>query len=514
MPVIRTLYAIAALALLAATPARAEWLRAETKHFIVYQSGGDAEIRRLAGDLERFDAAIRLFHSAKEVEGTQSNKLTVWVVPNIAAIQRLCVKCGSVAGFYKGRASGSVAFTPKSAGDTRTDPNALSAQTILFHEYGHHFLLGSYLVAYPAWFSEGYAEFVSTVRLGDKISIGAAAQHRAYGLLDGPKLPATALFDPQSRKTLTGMQTESLYGGGWLLTHWILFDKDRRAKFQRYLADLNNGTPSLKAATDAFGDLKQLDRELDRYLHQSKIPLITLPGDKIETPTVTVMRLSPGAAELVPMRLISTRGVDHATAVSLYQRAAPVAARYPDDAVAQGWFAEIASDAGEDGAAKAAVARALAVDAKSAQALEYAARLAMAAAVKSKSAADWAEARKAILRANRADPDRAMPLQLFYMSFEAEGLPPRKSAIDGLYRAQELVPQDEGLRWLAARQLLRDKDLPAARRMLAPIAYDPHAPADNPATRAIARLDAKDAEGALAILSGEEKKDEKATAAP
>ena len=497
-------WALVALALLAGTPAQAAWLRAETKHFIVYDNAGERAVRALAGDLERFDGLIRLFHSTPEAPGSESNKLTVWVVSDVDAVRRLCLGCPSgVAGFYNGRASGSVAFTPRRAEDKAQNPNALDAQTILFHEYGHHFLLGGYLFAYPAWFSEGYAEFVSTAQIGDKLTIGAAAQHRAYGLLDGPTLPATALFDPQSRKALTDRQLDALYGRGWLLTHWIMFDKDRREKFHRYLIALNDGTPSLKAATAAFGDLKALDRELDRYLHQSKIPGMTLDRSRVPDPVVTIAPLSAGAAELVPFRLVSTRGVDHQTAVSLYAKAAPVAARHPDDSVAQGWFAEIATDAGETAAAGQAVQRALAADPKSAQGLTYAAILAMRAAAKSKAAADWAAARRAIVLANRADPDRAQPLVLFYSSFEAEGTPPRKSAIDGLYRAQELAPQDPSVRVMAARQLIRDGDLVGARRMLAPLAYNPHAPADNPGALAMARLDAKDGAGALAILSGE-----------
>ena len=83
---IRTLYAIATLALLAATPTRAEWLRAETRHFIVYENARDADVRKLASDLERFDGLMRLFHATPEVAGTQSNKLTVWVVSSIAAV--------------------------------------------------------------------------------------------------------------------------------------------------------------------------------------------------------------------------------------------------------------------------------------------------------------------------------------------------------------------------------------------------------------------------------------------
>lgn len=493
-----------ALALVAAAaPAHADWLRAETRHFIVYDDARDAEVRALASDLERFDGFIRLFHDAPEVDGAESNKLTVFVVPNVRMVQRLCGKCPDVYGFYQGRASGSVAFTPRQAGDAKANPNAIDARTVLFHEYGHHFLLGAYLVAYPAWFSEGYAEFVSTMKIADRVTIGAAALHRAYGLMLGPRLPVTALFDPQSRKRLSGGEVESLYGRGWLLTHWIMFDEDRRAKFQAYLHALNTGTPSLKAATDSFGDLKALDKELDRYLRQSTIPALVLDRSRVPEPSVAVTPLSPGAGEMIAFRLVSTRGVDGATAASLFAKAAAVAARYPADPVTQGWFAEVAFDAGKDAAAAQAVQRTLAADPTSAQALTYRAMLAMRAAATSKAPADWDAARRALIRANHADPDRALPLMLFYESFEEQQQPPRKSAVAGLYRAQQLVPQDPALRMLAARQLIRDGAVAEARRMLAPLAYNPHAPADNPATRAVARLDAKDMAGAMAIMTGD-----------
>lgn len=61
---------MARVALAAATaPAHADWLRAETRHFIVYDNARDAEVRALASDLERFDGFIRLFHDAPEVDG-------------------------------------------------------------------------------------------------------------------------------------------------------------------------------------------------------------------------------------------------------------------------------------------------------------------------------------------------------------------------------------------------------------------------------------------------------------
>jgi hypothetical protein len=122
-------WAVLTLSLIASTPARAAWLRAETKHFIVYDNAREAEVRALASDLERFDGFIRLFHAASEVPGAESNKLTVYVVSDVEAVQRLCGKCPNVAGFYEGRASGSLAFTPKrTGGDMVKNANLIDAR--------------------------------------------------------------------------------------------------------------------------------------------------------------------------------------------------------------------------------------------------------------------------------------------------------------------------------------------------------------------------------------------------
>lgn len=473
----------------AAMPARAEWMSATSRHFIVYSDSNEAGIRALATELEQFDAAVRFFHSMPDAPESASNRLTVYVVPSVASIQRLCERCGNVAGFYNGRASGSVAYTPRRG--QGSGPGDLKPRTVLFHEYAHHFLLGNSGVAYPAWYSEGYAEFVSTMqpKAGDFL-LGAAANHRAYGLF-GIDFPIERLFAPPGGQARNDVQLEGLYGRGWLLTHYLIFDRNRAGQLNRYLRLFNAGTPSLEAAKTVFGDLKVLDRELNTYLRSSSLSAVRIPGDKIPAPAITIRALTPGERALIELREVSDRGVDSAQAKALYKRAAPIAARFPDDATAQGWFAEIAFDAGDEAAAEAAANRALAARPDDMQALLYKANIALhRLATGPADASGWNAARKLVIRANHCDPDSAEPLMLFYTSFALEHRDPTKSAIAGLYRAQELVPQDEGLRWLAAQQRIEDDDLAGARKLLRPLAFSPHAAADNDAVKLLAMLDA------------------------
>jgi hypothetical protein len=470
-----------------ASPASAEWLQATSRHFVLYADTSEASLRKQAVALERMDQGLRRFMKTDDPSEAASNKLTVFVVSE-RDIRSLC-GCENIAGFYQARVNGPVAFSAKSMGEGTSD----SGRIVLFHEYAHHFLLGSYGIAFPAWYSEGFAEFASTMKISPgKVLIGGAAQHRAWGLLAGQRLSAAQMFDTAQWGKLKREGFDAFYGRGWLMAHYFHFNPERWKQFVRYLTLLNTGTPGVAAATEAFGDLKALDRDLAGYLGRSTIPGMTMMMSEAPEPAVTVRTLSAGEAGLIRLRMESVRGVDAKTAAPLFAKAAPIAAKYPDDAVAQGWFAEMAYDAGDNAAAEKAADRAISADAKSVQGLLYKARVRFRALSQEgkADAAAWTAARKPIIAANRMDPDDAEPLWLFWESFGMEGREPVKSAMTGLYRAQELVPQDPSVRFAAATGRIMAGDNDAAKRLLRPLAYDPHAGNDNPATRMLAALEA------------------------
>jgi hypothetical protein len=490
-------------ALLVAKPASAAWLEATSRHFVLYADMSDKALRDKAVALERLDWAMRRFMRVDDHDDTTRNKVAVYWLGN-GEFQAFC-RCPAVAGQYLPRITGPVAFASRGMVNESD-----FGQTVLFHEYAHHFLLGSYGIAFPDWFSEGFAEFASTLRLAkDSATIGAAAQHRAYGLFGGAQMSARDLFDPVAAAKERRADGNAFYGRGWLLSHYLLFNPDRLTQFKAYLVATNKGTPSLKAAAEAFGDLNVLNRDVERYLRRSTIPAMTMKYADTPVPEVAIRPLGAGEAALVKMRMASIYGVDSKTSKPLFAKAAPVAARYPDDPVVQGWLAEMAYDAGDDAASLAASDRALARDPRSIQALLYRARVAMRRlqANKDAKAEDWTAARKSILAANRIANDDAEPLWLFWQSFAMEGREPTKSAFAGLYRAQDLLPQDTDVRFTAALARLQAGEGDQARALLRPLAYNPHADADNPAARIVAALDAgKTPHEALAIAS--EKKGE------
>lgn len=494
-------------AMLLAQPASAAWLEASSDHFIIYSDTKPDQLRQFATRLERYNSALRYLFmpKAKVDEGRRSNRLRIYVLPNVAAVQTLCGGCPNVMGFYVPRAGGSVVYTPRRSGmGSRYD---LDAETVLFHEYAHHFMYANFTAAYPAWYSEGFAEFNSTARFEQNggLGMGAPAMHRAYELVT-VDVPIETLLQAGA-DTKSAATAQAVYSRGWLLTHYLTFNKARHGQLDAYVSALNSGTPSLAAAKAAFGDLAQLQKELDRYEASRRMTYAVLPAASTPASPVAIRELSAGAAAMMPIHMRSTRGVDREEALKILPEARRVGAAYPDDAVAQAQLAEAELDAGYVAEADAAADRALRADPASVQALIYKGmiQLERARETKDDDPAAFRTARSWFLKANKVDPNLAQPLYLFYDSFLVSGVKPTANAVLGLHRAFQLAPEDRNIRMRVAFQALNDKDGKLARRALAPIAFDPHGRGGSARAAEIVKLiDAGKVEDAGNLLHGDE----------
>ncbi|WP_300974965.1 hypothetical protein [Sphingomonas sp. LHG3406-1] len=461
---------LAAMLSLAATgEALAAWHEARTRHFIIYSEQSPSELKAYAERLERFDAAVRRISGMEDPSLTDAGKVTIYVLPTVYALQDLYGRRGdNVLGFYSPRASGSVAFV---SNRTEAGRNGLSANHVFQHEYLHHMMLSSQKTPYPAWMVEGYAEFYGTaeVQRDGAVRVGLPPQSRANTVLLDLGFNAEQMLTGAAPKSEE--DRSSLYAKGWLLTHMLAFDPVRRPQLDQYLLALRRGEAPLAAARGAFGDLKQLDKDLDRYGRGSFRGVMVSPGP---LPEVSIRRLSEAEDAIMPVRIRSDRGVNPTTASQVAADARRIAARFPTDSFVQGVLAEAEYDVKDYKAAIAAADRALAVDAKNAQALVYRGRALMQLGRADRAKAEWAEVRRSFVRANRADTENAEPLWLFYQSFLAAGERPSKSAIDGLIYAQVLAPHDMGLRFTTVRQLLIDSKPAEAEPIFAQIVFNPH----------------------------------------
>lgn len=490
-PIFRFSALLAAALLPTSAHAAEKWLRADTANFIVYSSGSAKQLQDFATKVERFDAALRFLANRKPPNNP--NRLTIYLLPSASDVGRLA---GSTytAGFYHSSAAGSYAVGNRDSAGTYE----LSGQQTLFHEYAHHFMYREMNAAYPAWYREGFADYVATVQFSKDgtWSFGQPAMYRAYDVFNTPiaiKKLLTAEVDG-----LNSTETAAFYAKAWLLVHMLSTDKEHNQLLKSYLQGLNEGE-DLETAAAKLGDLKALDRDLSRYAH-GRFSYVQVKDSSPYAGQVRVTEMDPVTSELIPLSLARRSAHEiEKTCASLRQlaaRAATNAGVLNELAMCERDLASgrssTAADNDDDDAksvrdstgydvtlAEAAVDRALAAEPGNIRSNTLKAELMMVRLGKGPTKAqDWKDVRKYIARANHADPDDPIALRDYFDSFLVEGREPPKIAIDAIGQAFGTAPEANDLRVEYAFALANQGKVDEAIQLAKVVAYDPHAGAN------------------------------------
>jgi len=479
--------------------AEAAWQQASSKHFVVYANDRPKAVEEFATRLERFDRAARgLLKMSDPVVG-DGNRVTVYVLPTVKDVQMLA-RDGFIAGFYTGRVSGPLAYIAQSD-DDRT-------KGVLYHEYAHHLMMQQLDQPYPEWYVEGFAEYLSTpeFKRDGSVGLGSPPQDRGWALLNAKQLPTEALLGQSYGETtkLSEELRESLYGRGWLLYHYLTMEPTRQGQLSRYVQGIGRGTPPLASAQAAFGDLKQLDKDLSSYLHRSTVRSWNVAWTGA-APPIEVRPLTEGASSVIVLRGRIAYGLKGAELEQASAQVRAIEARFPGDELVERTLAEVELEAGHAAAAEAAADRAVKAAPTSSEALILKGRaMALRADALEGDARGkfFDEARETFIAANKLDTENPEPLMEFYTAFLTEGIRPNANAISALHYASDLAPQDLGVRVNSAIAYLNQDKGKEARATLVPVAYSPHAAGvGDLARRMIAKIDAGDTKGALQTLA-------------
>ena len=502
---------IAAAALFAASsPAHADWHEARSKHFIIYSDERPEQLRAFAEKLERFDQAVRFIRGMNDPELTDAGRIRIFVLPRDEDIEKLA-RNRWIRGLYRTQASGSFAFVPRRSGNTmlqgasggiRTMRSSLTSQAIFFHEYAHHLQLQDWTGVMPAWAREGFAEFFATAEVSDSgdVTIGKFPSYRSWEVFVSNSLSVERMLGETAN--LDGKEFASLYGRGWLLTHYLTVSSARKGQLNRYLEGIVSGLDPAAAAKAAFGDLQALEKELDAYSAPREFLAMTVDSRAIPIAPVTVRQLGPGEAAMIDVHMQSKFGVNDETAPGVAADARRIASRFPDDAFVQASLAEAEFDGSDYVAADAAADRALAADPRHVQALIYKGRAQLMLAKANPANADWDGVRSWFLKANKLDTENPEPLMHFYRTYLEAGERPTRNAVEALLYAIDLAPQDDSLRLLGVRQLAAEKRLGEAQSLFAPLAFNPHVEEESreKARAAMESLAAGDGDNAVTML--------------
>ena len=454
-------------------PAKAQWHEAQSDHFVIYAKDDAKDVEKFAILLERYHAAMQLLSGRDVAKPSPSNRVTVYVVGGESKIREMA-NSRQVAGFYIPRAGGSAAFVP-TIRMNRNEPDF--SQVVLLHEYAHHYLISSSRHAMPRWLSEGAAEFYASTRLmpDGTVQIGRPAYHRGNELAYAVDVSAEALLDPEVYEKRRSRQYDAFYGRSWALVHYLNFDQARQGQLNAYWGEIAAGTAPRAAAEKVFGDLKQLDKDLDAYLRKSKILTYNLKPEMLPIGKVTVQAMTAGMGEVMPFLIQSKRGVSREEALELLPKIQAVATRHPTDAGVLAALAEAEFDAGNDDATIAAADRAIAANPGEKNAYI---QKGYALFRQARDAEDSEAAFKAALvpfqQLNKLEPDHPLPLIYYYRSFTARGIATTELARHALENAAQMAPFDHGLALEAARMLADEGKITWSRQMLQPVASAPH----------------------------------------
>jgi tetratricopeptide (TPR) repeat protein len=150
----------------------------------------------------------------------------------------------------------------------------------VYHEYTH-LQLGKAIEWLPLWLNEGLAEFFQNTDIHDKdVKLGEPSTDDILYLRQNRLIPLVTLLkvDVDSPYYHEEQKGSVFYAESWALTHYLEVTdrKNNTHRLHDYTELMSQHQDSVVAAEKAFGDLKQLEKELNYYIAQGSFMYFTL----------------------------------------------------------------------------------------------------------------------------------------------------------------------------------------------------------------------------------------------
>jgi hypothetical protein len=457
--------ALAAFFMFGTGIAHAEWRRAESPHFVLIGNLPENGLRERILLLEDFDRLLRALNAGEEEPSPP--KLYVYLLSGHAALRVVREVPPGIDGFYTASPDGILAMIDTS--------NPEAGNQLLFHEYAHHFMAQNSDVPYPAWFKEGFAEYLATVRFGSRrIDIGNFAPGRVYQLQQGPWLPLARLLT-EGPLGLSQDAMGAYYAESWALVHYFYSNPQRQAAMARFLQALRRQPPAEAVRTAMGMDLDGLTRELRSYIRADSIAYRQMARPEAAVPPVTIAELPRSASDLILYEAALRTGVPEANGPAYLQQIRTIAARYPDDPLAMRVLAHIELRYGDGAVADRLLDRLLAATPSDAELL-YLKGMRWLIAAQSDNPPEQAAAtaRTWFGRAQRADQNRFQTFYRFAQSLRGDPAYLSDNTSNALLLAHQLAPQVSAITMEAGYVLIQRREYREAIALLAPLTTDPH----------------------------------------
>ena len=275
------------------------WIEVRSPHFVVATDSNEKQGRRIADQFERMRS---VFHAAfPKLQIDPGAPIVVLAVKDEKGFRALepeaylakgSLKLGGL--FLRGPDKNYVLM--------RLDAEGEHPYSIIYHEYTH-LLLSKAAEWIPLWMNEGLAEFYENTDIHEKdAELGRPSGQNIMLLRQNRLLPLATLFvvDQKSPYYHEENKGSIFYAESWALTHFIQMN-DFKQKTQRmtdYSVLLAQKVDPIAAATQAFGDLKQLEKTLDGYVRQGSFSYFKMTTTtEVDDSAFQAQPLSPPQAD-------------------------------------------------------------------------------------------------------------------------------------------------------------------------------------------------------------------------
>jgi tetratricopeptide (TPR) repeat protein len=277
------------------------WLEVRSPHFIVLSDSSEKQARHVANQFERMRFVFHtVFPNSNVDPGTPIIVLAVKDKKDFQALEPeayLAKGQLELAGLF-------LRAPDKNYILLRLDAEGEHPYATVYHEYTH--LLSSRAEAWlPLWLDEGLAEFYQNTEIRDKeVVVGEPSPENILLLRQERLLPLPVLFSVDHNSPYYHQENKGsiFYAESWALTHYLQV-RDRQQNthcLTDYARLASQNVDAVTAAERAFGDLKQLQAALDKYVGQRTFYQFTASiSAEIDDTTFHVQALSLAQADAV-----------------------------------------------------------------------------------------------------------------------------------------------------------------------------------------------------------------------
>jgi Flp pilus assembly protein TadD len=237
------------------------WIEVRSEHFTLASRIGELETVELAEQLELFRSLVERITRIQRIDSPVPTYIYLFDGP--ASFQPF--RGGRrILGYFSGQMRANYVALMKS-------PD-MDLASMMYHEYTHFLVRNGSALAYPKWFSEGFAEFMGAVGVVDgRIMVGDIPDDRVQQLFHTRWIPIEKVLNAEHYHRWSSDNQSMFYLESWALVHYLMFGGEHEEFFSdrmtSYLTLLIGGASQDGAFEEAFGiSPRELDRRLQKYL--------------------------------------------------------------------------------------------------------------------------------------------------------------------------------------------------------------------------------------------------------